>query len=188
MKNLTYLLIIVFLAACSSTGDKSSKMSASWLKDGSISISRPIPAATTPKTPQVLGFMPIQSKKQWIKINKEKSKISIMNGQKETLSYKANGVDSLKEGRYHIAMKQENSMWYANNEYFTKRNLKVPSKSSSERYLKSALGKYALFLDSDNIIHSSKMYDDSVKGAQMRTSDIEVLYSAFSADDLVIVE
>ena len=186
-KILFVLFFIFFISACSQTKTFDSP-SVNWLSSGSISISRPAPSIIDNESPNVLGFLPFQSNKKWLKINSQEKTISLMNGSNAVIKSNYESIKDFESGRYYLAMKQKNSLWYADDNYFINRNLEIPDKNSQQRYFKSALGEFSLYLDSNKIIHSSILNDEDVGGLIIKNEDLGLIFNSLMPDDLIIVK
>ena len=171
-KILFVLFFIFFISACSQTKTIDSP-SVNWLSSGSISISRPAPSIIDNESPNVLGFLPFQSNKKWLKINSQEKTISLMNGSNAVIK---SNYESIKDFES------------ADDNYFINRNLEIPEKNSQQRYFKSALGEFSLYLDSNKIIHSSILNDEDVGGLIIKNEDLGLIFNSLMPDDLIIVK
>jgi hypothetical protein len=64
-------------------------------------------------------------------------------------------------GNYNVILKQKRPLWYAPDNYYTERNLPLPGEGASERYLKGALGEYAIYLIKSDGINQEQQSDIS---------------------------
>ncbi len=184
-------LAVLSIAACSSSKNTpiSSSDNTQWQTSGSITIARPLPEVTTVMPSRMLGFLPSQSPKgTWLSIDRENHKVSLMDGADEVTSCTAKGLESLDPGRFELAHKQRNPLWYAPESYFTNRNLPVPSEGDSGRYLRGALGDFALFLDADTPLHSAPFLSDEISGVRLEEQSLAKMYYSLGVGDIVLVK
>ena len=187
-KILLAISIISVLAACTSKNPVGkNEFSANLIKDGSISISRPLPPVTELKLENVLSFMPLQIEKSWIQISIDKKELNLMKGSKLVSSWDLENSAELNKGTFRVVLKEKNAPWYATDEYYINRGLSIPAQNYQERYLKAALGENSIFLDNGLTIYSSDIADPSIKGIRVNKEAAESLFSAAQAGDLLII-
>ena len=61
---------------------------------------------------------------------------------------KINSDSKIENFQHKVLFKDQNSIWYANDQYYTDRNLEIPTENSTERFLKGAYGEQTIFLNS----------------------------------------
>jgi lipoprotein-anchoring transpeptidase ErfK/SrfK len=91
--------------------------------------------------------------------------------------FKAEGAQVLPQGSFSITLKEDKPLWYAPNEYFTKRSLPVPEQGSRSRFMRAALGQRALYLNDQTPIHSGPVWLREIGGLRLKSSDMDQLYS-----------
>lgn len=163
-------IVAVALAVCCHTETfAETKGNANWIKNGSISVSRPIPVMARMQGKKIFGFMPTEKQSSylgsWIRINRENSSMQVMHDDAMLTEISIKGLERLSPGVYRVAHKQKDPLWHAPDSYFESRNLVTPSEGSKERFLRGALGKHALFLDSETPIHSGPLCLEVIGGA-----------------------
>lgn len=165
------------LGACSST--QVVPETNSWLLDGMIAISRPVPGASSIENAVMMGFMPLTQAAHagtWLLIDRGNQLVTIMDGDKEIGMASGEGVASLKSGTYQVMHKQRNALWYAPDSYFTSRNLKVPPQGDRSRYLRGALGDFVVFINKDTPIFSGPFWTQDIGGVRLNEDDMSRLY------------
>jgi hypothetical protein len=124
----------------------------------------------------------------WIGLNKNSKVIEIYKGQEKIKEIKGEGEISLAPGEYPLQHKQRNPLWYAPDEYFTKRELKVPPKGDHFRYRRGALGPYALYPTMDFIIHSGPFWSNEVGGFKVEESDLASVFLMLNTGTTIVVK
>jgi lipoprotein-anchoring transpeptidase ErfK/SrfK len=99
-----------------------------------------------------------------------------MQGETVLQTVAGQGVESLNPGKYTVEHKQRSALWYAPAEYFTSRGLPVPPEGVKERYLRGALGDFALFLDQMTPLHNGPIWSKELGGVRFDESDISRIY------------
>ena len=183
------------LSGCAafSTGGETPR-NAAWLRDGGLTLSRPVPdtrSASLDSDP-ILGFMPskhsqkaVVHKGHWLKIDRASKEIELMDGDTAVESVHGDGIQSLKPGKYSIVHKQEAPLWYAPNNYFESRLLSVPSESNSLRYRRGALGNAAIFLDENTPIHNGPIWRDEIGGVRVEDDQMARLFQLLDVGSVV---
>jgi len=136
-----------------------------------------------PTTP---GFLPAENE-AWLLVDKDSKEVALYEGRTEVLRFKAFGEVSLNEGKYFIQSKDVSPSWYASDEYFTSRDLMVPSLQDSLRWRKGVLGKQALLLPEGFAIHSARLWTKEVGGLRLEEQELSKLYDKLSPSSLVVV-
>lgn len=190
MKNILALLIILFISACSSTKTTALKQTnqgyaANWIIDGSISISRPMPQITVISEPTALSFMPVEYDNYWLNVSLEEKTLTLMRGTTPVLMAPGE-VSKLKKGKFNIILKEHHPLWHASDQYFINRDLLVPAPYSEDRFLKSALGKYAIYTDSGVTIHSGSINLESA--IKLSENNLAMLFANLTPDSMVVIE
>lgn len=198
MRCVRFAFVFSILVAGSSCGyanllNSEDKMAKSWSEEGVIAHARPVPAMIVAKTGDIPGFLPtLQAIKDnhfsWLSINRDQGSIEVLNGEKVVDKISATGISELSPGTYQIVHKQRRPLWYAPDEYYIQRELKVPPQGDQSRYLRGALGDFVIFLDRNTPIHNSPVWCEDVGGIQMQESDISKLYYSLEVGSTVLVE
>lgn len=151
-----------------------------WVADGSISLHRPLPRADTEiETGSVLAFAPSltsNSDELWIDIKRTANSLAIMRGKEVLFSIAGEGFKDLAPGEYAVMHKQREPTWYAPNSYYETRALEVPAEHSKDRFLRGALGEYAVFLAPDLPLHCGPMWLADIGGARLSEQDMAQVY------------
>lgn len=204
---------------------------ASWLKSGSLALSRPVPtyrngdgakktdekiaqlhlpSATIPSTQATVSSDPtLDSSAPRIIISRSERTITALNATKVALSevgssaaslaspaasanpaplvFPSEGAQNLKAGSFSITLKEESPLWYAPNEYFTRRKMSVPEEGSRARFMRAALGSRALYLNDQTPIHSGPVWLGEIGGVRIKESEMQELFSLISVGTRVEV-
>jgi hypothetical protein len=148
-----------------------------WLKDGSITIVRNMPSVTSAQPPTVLGLLPDTLDGDiWLDIDTGNSLVSLKEGAETLHSTKVEGIEDLTPGTYQLVHKQRRAPWYAPKSYFSRRKLPIPPEGDKSRFLRGALGDFALFIDQATPIHSGPVPSDDIGGIKLNEDDIARLY------------
>jgi hypothetical protein len=99
-----------------------------------------------------------------------------MEGSKEIAQGAIEGVSSLRPGTFSVRHKQRSALWHAPEEYFAARGLEVPAAGTKARFLRGALGEFALFIDKDTPIHSGPIATDEIGGIRAEEDLLSQLY------------
>lgn len=169
-----------FLGGLSGT---SSDRHRAWLNDGSLAISRPLPLASglasarSRMNPnQATG--PMQSSAASLRIDRVAGVLTIQSPGAAPLSINAQVASSMRPGRYTVALKQANPLWYAPASYFTQRSLPVPAEGSRERFKRGALGSYAIFLNEQTPIHTGPVGMPEIGGLRISPQEMSQIFEA----------
>ena len=174
--------LVLFTGCARIISSVSERADVAWLQEGSVVISRPAPSAFAADlgglSQTSLGFLPsIQSPSgAWILIDTLKHTVNLMDGEKTSLSTKAQGIESLKPGKYQLLHKQRNPLWYAPSSYFSERKLEVPAEGDKERFRRGALGDFVLYLDKDTPIHSGPVWSRDIGGLRVDDNNLSKMY------------
>ena len=178
------LVLIISLVGCSTPKDN---QQVSYQLNGLISINRQAPEVTSLKAPHSLAFMPVQFDSYWLKINTEANQLELMQGSRKVNSYKFINHQELPTGSYKIVLKDNNPLWYANENYYLERKLPVPVEFSEERYLKGIYGEQALFLENGTAIFSNQEDQNLALGINLEKEIINLIYQNITVDSLVVI-
>lgn len=196
---------VVVASGCSVLGgdfSSSSQSAGTWLRDGSIAVSRPVPSQNAlnssgsmngQNNDPLLGFMPtkqaVESTRQgsWLLITRSSRKIEVVQDGKTTTVISGDGVQSLRPGTYTIAHKQETPLWYAPDQYFALRDIEIPTNNETERFRRGALGTAAVFLDADTPIHNGPVWRDEIGGVRIDDQGMLALFNTLKVGDAVEV-
>lgn len=177
----------LLVLGCTSRNESPSRVAESspskqWVRDGSIVISRAVPAVSAENPVGVLGFLPLTGtlKGHWLSINLADQKLKFMEGDKvlsETpWQGSLQGKSLIKPGTFKLVHKQRNPLWYAPDSYFTKRHLALPSQNDRARFRRGALGEFALFLDKETPIHSGPIWTEDIGGIRIDEHVLSRIY------------
>jgi len=182
-------VLLFCAAACSSAPRAPQPESGSWLKQGSIVIAGPLPAASSPSARTLLGFLPadLGAHGVWLSINTGQGLARLMRGDTEIQAVKIQAASDIKPGTYELLHKQKDALWRASDEYFTNRGLPVPPPGNQNRYLRGALGEFVLYLDRDTPLHNAPAWSKEVGGIQLSDDDIARLYYRLEVGTLIEV-
>lgn len=166
----------------------------SFLKSGSLGLSRPAPLAPKGRatdssslaskdiraslSPSALNNSELSSEaSSAIVISRGDRTITANIPGNDPLVISAEGAQRLAPGSYTITMKEERPLWYAPREYFVNRSLKVPNEGSRERFRRAALGNRAIYLNNQAPIHSGPVWLSEIGGLRLDHRKMEQLYS-----------
>ena len=186
LKKLLVLVIFVSLVACSGNVQQAGP----WLEDGSIVLSRTVPEANLTTSGRIFSFLPnnLEDNTTWLKINREAGTIEMANGLSVTEIKSGSNFDLLTPGTYKVIHKQENPLWYAPDEYFTSRNLDIPASGDKSRYLRGALGEFAIYISPEVPLHCGPFSLPELGGLQLDKAQLEMLYARLAVGSYVKVE
>jgi hypothetical protein len=200
------LITLLALALTSCSSRKPFKLSApdsNYLSSGSIVISRQIseslvaPVATNTTGPNytpILGYIPPMSgilpasNEIWLEIDSASKTMTLVRGEERIKSVRLQGELPLSPGKYALQYKQRFPTWYAPDSYFEKRHLSVPGEQDQSRYLKGALGEYALYPTSTVVIHSSPIWSSEIGGMRAKKDEIAEVFSQLSLGSSIVVK
>lgn len=142
----------------------------------------------------VIGFTPVHATFQpadneiWIELERESTMIRIFKGKEKIKEIKGEGKISLAPGEYPLQHKQKSPLWYAPDEYFEKRQLRVPPRGDHFRYRRGALGSFALYPTMDFIIHSGPFWSDEIGGLKLSETDLSSIFSIVNVGAAIVVK
>jgi len=142
----------------------------------------------------LVGFFPLSiqfkpaDNEVWIQIDKEKNQIEVYKGKEVLKVIAAEGDVKLAAGEYPLQHKQRNPLWYAPDEYFSRRELRVPPRGDHFRYRRGALGNYALYPTMDFVIHSGPFWSEEVGGLKVSEADLAAIFVMMNVGTPIIVK
>ena len=187
-KRAVCLSLLMVLFGCSTNEVRPSLSANSWINEGSIVIAGPVPEVSTANSSSMLAFMPnrVSSAKNYISIDTTTSELSLMSGNFQIRSFKASNLNNIPKGEYEVLLKQNNALWYASDEYFTNRGLKVPPAGDKSRYLRGALGNSVIYIDEDIAIHDAPASE--VGGIILDSASLEEIYKQLEVGTQIVVK
>ncbi len=188
--------VLCGVTGCSSAVDSEAKLSRSStqpdavqhmvrnvaLRDGSVAVGGPIPAiqplSELLKSAQALGFSPVDVMHEghWLSIDTQNNTLRLMEGAKEVMRGEVQSDSSLRPGTFSLKHKQRSAPWYAPDEYFNSRGLSVPGEGEKGRFLRGALGEFALFLDKQTPLHSGPIASAELGGVKVDETVLSRVY------------
>ncbi len=181
------LLIASSLNACGVTSDRSSGKA--WLQNGSLGLSRPVPAVSQSSTSTPDTSSPRASLRPTLSetvesantntliISRNDKTLTAISPGSAPLVIKSEGAQLLPEGSFSVTQKEQNSLWYAPRDYFLRRSLAVPAEGSRERFKRAALGSKTIFLNDSTPIHSGPVWMEEIGGIRLNTDQMEQIFS-----------
>lgn len=142
----------------------------------------------------LVGFFPLSiafkpaDNEVWIQILRDKNQIEVFKGQELIKSIQAEGKISLAPGEYPLQHKQRNPLWYAPDEYFSRRELRVPPRGDHFRYRRGALGNYAVYPTMDFAIHSGPFWSEEVGGLKVSETDLASIFVMLNVGTPIVVK
>src|SRR5690606_8603035 len=79
----------------------------------------------------IIGFFPLTAtfnpadNEVWLELDRESRLLKVFKGKKEIKTIKGEGIVALAPGEYPLQHKQKSPLWYAPDEYFENRELRV---------------------------------------------------------------
>lgn len=137
--------------------------------------------------PPLMSFVPAENE-VWLEVDRATAKISLYKGHEVVKQIQGEGVVSMNAGEYFLQHKQKQPLWYAPNEYFTKRQLAVPATENRLRYRRGALGELALYPTTTFPIHSAPLWSDEVGGLRISAADLASIYFMLPVGAPVVVK
>jgi lipoprotein-anchoring transpeptidase ErfK/SrfK len=187
-------LTIVGLLATSPVGCTSIKnptnSGSQWLDSGSLALSRPVPTQGMPTKLHAAGLdssTGAEREVARIVVSRNDRTITALRPGIPPIIVKAEGAQRLPTGSFSVTIKEENPLWYAPAEYFSKRSLQIPQEGSRARFMRAALGNRALYLNNQAPIHSGPVWLDEIGGIRVKQPDMEQLYSMIAVGTRVEV-
>jgi hypothetical protein len=137
--------------------------------------------------PPIANFNPADNE-VWIEIDRKTTELNVFKGKEKIKSVKGEGSVDLAPGEYPLQHKQKEALWYASDEYFLKRHLKVPPKGDNFRYRRGALGSYSIYPSMEFIIHSGPFWSEEVGGMKVSESELASIYLLIQVGTPVVVK
>ncbi len=174
---ITVVVILTGLVACSKSPTIESNQK-NWLQSGQITLSKAAPQPSTPRSLNMLGFVPITGSHigVWLSVDTRSKKIELMDGNRVLASSLIEDAEAISPGNYQILHMQKDALWYAPDSYFIKRNLAVPGQGDKQRFRRGALGEYAIFINKDTPIHSGPVNAEEIGGIRVKESDLSKIF------------
>ncbi len=154
--------------------------SAGWLQNGSLALSRPVPPAISSDRARLSenkATALMSADVSSVVVSRSSRTITATQHGSAPQTFKADGAQHLLPGTFSITIKEDAPLWYAPDDYFTKRSLPVPEEGNRARFMRAALGKRALYLNNQSPIHSGPVWLDEIGGLRLKSSDMAILYS-----------
>lgn len=137
--------------------------------------------------PPTLGFIPADNE-AWLEVDRLTKVISLYKGKNKIKEMQGEGSVSIDAGEYFIQQKQKYPLWYATDDYFSKRRLAVPSKEDRLRYRRGAYGPFAIFPSTNFPIHSGPIWSNDVGGLRISKGDLSSIYFTLPVGAPVVVK
>jgi hypothetical protein len=166
-----------------------------WVESGSLAVVRSAPAELSvhdalalsiERGAQVLGFGPLPTRpiiqkaslqpQYALLIKRSEGVLAVVQSGRVVTLIECEGTTSVAPGNYTVEHKQMDPVWYATDEYFTRRGLSVPVEGAKDRFLRGAYGKHALFLSSSLALHSSHVWTPEVGGIRLPSQELTKLF------------
>ena len=137
--------------------------------------------------PPAVSYVPAENE-TWLEISREQHQLTLFKGKNIVKKMNIEGTITLDVGDYFLQHKQKNPLWYAPNEYFAKRQLRVPNEEDRLRYRRGALGKFALFPTNTFPIHSAPVWTSEVGGLRVSEADLHSIFLMIPVGAPVVVK
>ncbi|MGI6681115.1 MAG: L,D-transpeptidase [Bdellovibrionota bacterium] len=188
------ILTALLFCSCSiyTNGQGLNKLEASlptYNKSGMIALSGSLPTFQSDVSPKIVAFLSTDNKIQgnWLLVDTKERTLEIKRGDATLETILLKGNIGVRPGIYSVFSKEEAPLWYASDSYYYNRNLVPPRRDSKSRYVKGALGNFAIFLNDNLAIHDSKINSFDVQGLRLGSNDIKKVYSMLESGALVRV-
>jgi hypothetical protein len=196
IRSLVLGLGVLALSGCA-FWSPSPKDKSAWLPSGSIVIARRAPAPSAAEF-RALGFSASTTPNQnlaiaalqrgtWLDIDRTLREARVMEGEKVIDKIQSEDLFALTPGSYQVVHKQRNPLWYASDDYFSRRNQEIPLASAQERYRRGALGDYVIFIDERTPLHDAPLKSPEVGGARLAEKDIAKIFYRLDTGARVVV-
>lgn len=167
-----------------------------WLESGTLSVGGPVSQNNTAiqisdsndYLSQSYGFSISGPRSLVIEPSKNRASLYVAGrevSKAQLLESEGFDASKLPAGTYTIAHKQRNPLWYAPDEYFSARGLKVPDQGDKMRFLRGAYGDFALFLDADKAIHSGPFDLQEISGIRCEEKEMSKIFYSMEVGDRV---
>ncbi len=141
----------------------------------------------------LIGYFPPQlaylsaDNEPWLEIFRDSKRLVLHRGNVMVKEIQGDGVVDLPPGEYYLQHPEKDPLWYAPDDYFKKRKLKVPAQGDRMRYRRGALGKYALYVTTTFPIHCGPVWVDDVGGLRISSSELTSVFHMLPRGTAVIV-
>lgn len=179
------------------------QFSSNFLKSGTIILSRKMPESNAPVSdlskqhlmspligyiPPTKGFLPA-SNEAWMEIDSASKTLVVFQGDRILAQAQAEGnIDMPKGTVVALQQKQERPVWYATDEYYTRRELTPPPAGARERFLRGALGSKVLYPTATLPIHSAPLWSDDIGGLRVERAQLTALFNALPVGASIVVK
>lgn len=142
----------------------------------------------------LIGYFPPSSQflpadnETWLEIDRQTKIVRVLKGDDVVKQCSIDGSVSLDPGVYPLQHKEQQPLWYASDQYFTQRELLVPDKTDTARYLRGALGQYALFISPNVSLHSAPIWSEEVGGVQINRQDMSAVYELLPIGASILIK
>jgi hypothetical protein len=137
--------------------------------------------------PPTLGFIPAENE-TWLEVDRLSKTVILYKGKTKMKEMHGEGSVSIDAGEYFIQQKQKHPLWYATDDYFSRRKLSVPSKEDRLRYRRGAYGPFAIFPSTNFPIHSGPVWSSDVGGLRISKGDLSSIYYELPVGAPVVVK
>lgn len=137
--------------------------------------------------PPIASFNPADNE-LWVELDTTSKELKVFKGKEQIKSIKGEGDVDLAPGQYPLQHKQKDPLWYAPDEYFEKRHLKVPPRGDNFRYRRGALGTYALYPTTTFPIHSGPLWSEEIGGFKIPEADLASIFLMINPGTPVVVK
>jgi hypothetical protein len=198
------LTAATFVACSQSPKFKSVQSTRGEVRNGALMVARPVPHRALIAqhnsgvgsvdalgfAPSLLKGAPQEQGRAAIVVSKSRRTVELLRGTEVITStpIDARSAESLTPGTFKVMLEQRDPVWYATTEYYTARNLTIPSEGNRERFLKGALGDYAIFLTKDTAIHTAAVRSPEVKGVIVDEATMSAIAAVVAPGTPVIIE
>ena len=136
--------------------------------------------------PPAATYLPAENE-SWVEILRASKKVLIHKGLSIVAEIQGEGDIPLAPGEYYIQHKQKSPLWYAPDEYFSKRQLEVPAQGDRSRYRRGALGQFAIYPTTTFALHCGPVWTEDVGGLRISSSDLSSVYYTLPVGAPVVV-
>ncbi len=137
--------------------------------------------------PPAHAYLPADNE-TWLEVDSRKKKLTLFKGKSAIKEIAGEGDVSIGEGDYYLQHKQKQPLWYAPDDYFTKRKLNVPGAGDRLRYRRGALGSYALYPTTTFPIHCGPVWSSDVGGLRVSAAELSSIYYMLPVGAPIVVK
>ena len=137
--------------------------------------------------PPTIGFIPADNE-TWLEVDRLTKSVILFKGKNKIKEMQGEGSVSIDAGEYFIQQKQKHPLWYATDDYFSRRHLSVPAKEDRLRYRRGAYGPFAIFPSTNFPIHSGPVWSSDVGGLRISKGDLSAIYYTLPVGAPVVVK